>query len=115
MPHRGRRPVGLGDIILDNVVERGRCDFVRDISAELPLQAVADVMGIPVEGRAKVCDWSNALIGRADPDFIKTRETSSGPRPSCSATPTNSRRSAAARPPTTSSPRCWPPTSTARL
>ena len=62
------------DIILDNVVERGRCDFVRDISAELPLQAVADVMGIPVEDRAKVCDWSNALIGRADPEFIKTRE-----------------------------------------
>ena len=62
------------DIILDRVVEKGRCDFVRDISAELPLQAIAEMMGIPVEDRSRVFDWSNALIGSEDPEFVKSRD-----------------------------------------
>ena len=62
------------DIILDRVVEKGRCDFVRDISAELPLQAIAEMMGIPVEDRSKVFDWTNAMVGSEDPEFIKSRD-----------------------------------------
>jgi cholest-4-en-3-one 26-monooxygenase len=62
------------DIILDNVAERGRCDFVRDIAAELPLQAIAEMMGIPVEDRSKVFDWTNAMIGVEDPEFVKSRD-----------------------------------------
>ena len=62
------------DIILDRVVEKGRCDFVRDISAELPLQAIAEMMGIPIEDRAKVFDWTNAMVGGEDPEFVKSRD-----------------------------------------
>ena len=62
------------DIILDRVVERGRCDFVRDIAAELPLQAIAEMMGIPIEDRTKVFDWTNTLIGHEDPEFAESRE-----------------------------------------
>jgi len=62
------------DIILDNVVERGHCDFVRDISAELPLQAIAEMMGIPVEDRSRVFDWTNAMVGGEDPEFVKSRD-----------------------------------------
>ncbi len=62
------------DIILDAVTEQGRCDFVSDISAELPLQAIAEMMGIPIEDRASVFDWTNALVGGEDPDFVKSRE-----------------------------------------
>ncbi|MCE2512882.1 MAG: cytochrome P450 [Acidimicrobiia bacterium] len=62
------------DIILDNVVEKGRCDFVRDISAELPLQAIAEMMGIAIEDRAKVFDWTNAMVGGEDPEFVKSRD-----------------------------------------
>ena len=62
------------DIILDRVVEQGRCDFVRNISAELPLQAIAEMMGIPVEDRSKVFDWTNAMIGSEDPEFVRGRE-----------------------------------------
>ena len=62
------------DIILDQVVERGRCDLVRNISAELPLQAIAEMMGIPVEDRSKVFDWTNAMIGSEDPEFVRSRE-----------------------------------------
>ena len=62
------------DIILDQVVEAGRCDFVRNISAELPLQAIAEMMGIPIEDRARVFDWTNAMIGSQDPEFVRSRE-----------------------------------------
>lgn len=44
-------------------------DFVDRISAEVPLIAIAELIGIPVEDRRKVFDWSNAMIGSTDPDF----------------------------------------------
>ena len=62
------------DIILDSIVEKGRCDFVRNISAELPLQAIAEMMGIPVEDRSRVFDWTNAMVGSEDPEFVKSRD-----------------------------------------
>ena len=55
--------------IVDDVIERGGCDFVEDVAAELPLQAIADIMGVPQEDRKKVFDWSNRMIGSDDPDF----------------------------------------------
>ena len=35
------------DAIIDPVIERGECDFVNDIAAPLPLEIIADMMGIP--------------------------------------------------------------------
>src|ERR1700694_4437844 len=33
--------------IIDAVAEKGDCDFVTEVAAELPLQVIADVMGVP--------------------------------------------------------------------
>lgn len=44
-------------------------DFVTDPAAELPLQALADVVGFPQDDRARIFDWSNQMIGGSDPDF----------------------------------------------
>ena len=63
-------------LILDNVVEAGQCDFVIDISAELPLQAIAELMGVPAEDRHKLFEWSNRMIGIDDPEFEGDRESS---------------------------------------
>ena len=60
--------------IVDNVVDDGRCDFVADIAAELPLQAIAELMGVPQEDRRKLFDWSNRMIGADDPEFQKDSE-----------------------------------------
>ena len=57
-------------IIVDGVCEAGRCDFVTDIAAELPLQAIAEMMGVPLEDRMKIFDWTNKMIGRSDPEFV---------------------------------------------
>jgi len=61
-------------LILDNVVEQGSCDFVIDISAELPLQAIAELMGVPAEDRHKLFEWSNRMIGIDDPEFEGDRD-----------------------------------------
>jgi cholest-4-en-3-one 26-monooxygenase len=60
--------------ILDRAFEMGTCDFVTDIAAELPLQAIAEIIGVPQEDRHKVFDWSNRMIGAQDPEFGITEE-----------------------------------------
>ncbi len=49
--------------------ETGRCDFVKDLSAELPLVTLAEILGVPVEDRMLLFDWSNRVIGYQDPDY----------------------------------------------
>jgi cytochrome P450 len=60
--------------ILDAVSEQGHCDFVVDIAAELPLQIIADLMGVPQEDRHLVFDWSNRMIGSEDPEYGVSRD-----------------------------------------
>jgi cholest-4-en-3-one 26-monooxygenase len=55
--------------IVDAVVARGECDFVVDVAAELPLQVIAEMMGVPQEDRHKVFEWSNRMIGSEDPEY----------------------------------------------
>jgi cholest-4-en-3-one 26-monooxygenase len=56
-------------LIVDNIIERGECDFVVDLASELPLQAIAEIMGVPQEDRKLLFDWSNRMIGADDPEF----------------------------------------------
>ena len=58
--------------ILDQIAAKGSCDFVREIAAELPLIVIAELVGIPIEDRNKVFEWSNRLIGFDDPEFQNT-------------------------------------------
>jgi cholest-4-en-3-one 26-monooxygenase len=64
---RARRLVGAAR-------ERGEFDFVTDIAAELPLQVIAELMGVPQEDRYKVFDWSNRMVGSNDPEFLEAPE-----------------------------------------
>jgi cholest-4-en-3-one 26-monooxygenase len=47
----------------------GSGDFVEQVSCELPLQAIAGLMGVPLEDRKKLFDWSNQMVGDQDPEF----------------------------------------------
>jgi cholest-4-en-3-one 26-monooxygenase len=57
------------DNIIDAVIEKGQADFVTDIAAELPLQVIADLLGVPQDDRHAMFDWSNRMIGQEDPEF----------------------------------------------
>jgi cholest-4-en-3-one 26-monooxygenase len=60
--------------ILDRLEGKQEVDFVTAIAAELPLQVIAELMGIPLDDRHKVFDWSNRLIGFDDPEFQTSLE-----------------------------------------
>jgi cholest-4-en-3-one 26-monooxygenase len=60
--------------ILDKVAPRGECDFVVDVAAELPLQVIADILGVPQADRHKMFDWSNRMIGSEDPEYGVSQE-----------------------------------------
>lgn len=46
-------------------------DFVIDVARELPLQAIAGLLGVPQADREKLFDWSNQMIGDEDPEFAE--------------------------------------------
>ena len=53
---------------------RGECDFARDVAADLPLLALADVLGVPAQDRWLLFDWSNRVIGYQDPEYASSAE-----------------------------------------
>jgi cholest-4-en-3-one 26-monooxygenase len=55
--------------IVDNVISRGKGDFVDDIAAELPLQAICELVGVPEEDRRKMFAWGNVMTGIDDPNL----------------------------------------------
>ena len=55
--------------IADEVLARGKGDFVFEVAAELPLQAIADLLGVPQEDRRKLFDWSNQMLASDDPEY----------------------------------------------
>jgi cholest-4-en-3-one 26-monooxygenase len=57
------------DAIIDQVSTAGKADFVTDLSAELPLQVIAELLGVPVEDRHRMFDWSNRMVGSEDPEY----------------------------------------------
>jgi cholest-4-en-3-one 26-monooxygenase len=55
--------------IVQTALADGTGDFVTDIACELPLQAIAELLGVPQEDRRKIFEWSNTMIGYDDPEF----------------------------------------------
>jgi cholest-4-en-3-one 26-monooxygenase len=60
--------------IIDDAIAKGQVDFVVDAASELPLQVIAELMGVPLEDRHKVFDWSNRMIGSEDPEYSVSEE-----------------------------------------
>jgi cholest-4-en-3-one 26-monooxygenase len=60
----------LTDQVLDAAVSKDDdIDFVVDIAAELPLEVIAELLGVPREDRHKLFQWSNRMVGSDDPEY----------------------------------------------
>ncbi|MBY6413177.1 cytochrome P450 [Rhodococcus sp. BP-252] len=57
------------DVIVKKAAQNPTGDFVTEVASELPLQAIADLIGIPQEDRKKIFDWSNEMTSYDDPEF----------------------------------------------
>ena len=62
------------DDIVGQALAKGEGDFVTLCAAELPLIVIAELMGVPVEDRHKVFDWSNRMVGGNDPEYGVTEQ-----------------------------------------
>lgn len=54
---------------IDRIVARGECEFVTDVACVLPLIAICEILGVPIEDRTKFFDWTNTMLGADDPDL----------------------------------------------
>ncbi|MBT2443317.1 cytochrome P450 [Streptomyces sp. ISL-36] len=52
----------------------GSFDFVTQVAVELPLQAIAELIGVPQEDRSRIFDWSNKMVAYDDPEYAITEE-----------------------------------------
>jgi cytochrome P450 len=51
----------LSRMIVDEVIERGECDFVADVAGELPSYVIAELMGIPLEDGRKLYQLTETI------------------------------------------------------
>jgi cholest-4-en-3-one 26-monooxygenase len=61
-------------IVQGALAHEGPFDFVTQVACELPLQAIAELIGIPQDDRARIFDWSNKMIAYDDPEYAVTEE-----------------------------------------
>ncbi len=60
--------------IVDAVAGKGRCDFVMDLSWDLPLTVMCEFMGIALEDRQKMFDWSTT-VATPENGTVEERQT----------------------------------------
>ncbi len=64
----------LAKAIIDKVAHKGRCEFVSEVAAELPLQVICELMGVDQEDRHMIFETTNIMIGADDPDLSTSEE-----------------------------------------
>lgn len=56
------------DEILDELAERGECDYVADVALRFPNTIFMEIMGLPVSDAAQFQAWETAILHRASAD-----------------------------------------------
>ena len=51
------------DRLVDQVSEKTSCEMVSEIAVELPLQVIADLVGVPEEDRHQIFHWTEVTFG----------------------------------------------------
>ncbi|QEU94659.1 cytochrome P450 [Streptomyces kanamyceticus] len=70
---RGRAR-SIVETALEQAGPDGSFDFVTNVAVELPLQAIAELIGVPQQDRSKIFDWSNKMVAYDDPEYAITEE-----------------------------------------
>lgn len=56
--------------ILEDAIAKGTCDWTVDVASEMPITVICEFLGVPLEDRHKILDWSNRLNGTEDEEFM---------------------------------------------
>lgn len=60
--------------VVDDLLERGDCDFVERAAKRLPMMTIWDMMGLPESAREEVTGAADAMVSWNDPEFVGDRE-----------------------------------------
>lgn len=60
---------GLTARTLDAALPKGTFDFVKEVSADFPINVLARMLDVPEEDTQQLIDWGNRIIGNTDPDY----------------------------------------------
>jgi len=75
LEHQMRR---WAESIVDRALERGECDFVSEIAYRLPMNMIADVVGIPVDDREWLFSLANDFLQADAPGRALSRDEQLG-------------------------------------
>lgn len=60
--------------LVERAVTGGHCEFVQDIAVDLPLIAICELMGVPLEKRQRLFELTNIMLGMDDPELSTSEE-----------------------------------------
>ncbi|MFW0785211.1 cytochrome P450 [Gordonia sp. CPCC 206044] len=60
--------------IVESAIAKQDCDFLVDVAAELPLQAVARLAGVPQADRHELMNWANVILDYDDREVGETND-----------------------------------------
>lgn len=60
---------GLTAKTLDAALAKGTFDFVKEVSADFPINVLARMLDVPEGDTQQLIDWGNRIIGNTDPDY----------------------------------------------
>ncbi len=72
--HMEARIRGRVTALLDAIAPKGECDFVAAVANQLPIQVLAEMMGVPEEDGPRLLEWSNVFVGEDDPELRGSEE-----------------------------------------
>ncbi|MBX3059820.1 MAG: cytochrome P450 [Anaerolineae bacterium] len=56
----------IADDLLDQVMEKGEMDLIADFAFPLPMTVIAEMLGIPLERRDNLREWTGAVVAGFD-------------------------------------------------
>ncbi len=58
------REIATGHI--DEFIERGKCDFIKDFAGKLPMDVISEMLGVPPEDRDTLRTWADTVVHREE-------------------------------------------------
>ncbi|MBN9491724.1 cytochrome P450 [bacterium] len=59
----------ITNTILDRIAAKGSCDFVLDVSSQLPLAVICGMMGLEEKHWPMMFEFTNKVLGSGDPEY----------------------------------------------
>ena len=60
--------------VIDDVIDRGECEFVRDVAMQVPMRTILGLLGVQEADYDYIADVVNRLTLASDPDYAASRE-----------------------------------------